>query len=79
MVLRYWGDLSIDQVAATLGCSPGNVKSQSARALAKLRVLLGDAMPERGFQGVAPLGQHQLGAPGPRVAGQADVSDARHG
>jgi hypothetical protein len=42
-------------------------------------VLLGDAMPERGFQGVAPLGQHQLGAPGPRVAGQADVSDARHG
>jgi RNA polymerase sigma-70 factor (sigma-E family) len=43
VVLRYWADLSVDQVAVILGCSPGNVRSQSARALAKLRVLLGDA------------------------------------
>ncbi len=48
VVLRYWADQSIDQVAATLGCSPGNVKSQSARALAKLRDLLDDAATEPG-------------------------------
>jgi RNA polymerase sigma-70 factor (sigma-E family) len=42
VVLRYWADLSVDQVAGLLGCSPGNVKSQSARALDKLRLLLDD-------------------------------------
>ncbi len=42
VVLRYWDDMSVDQVAALLGCSPGNVKSQSARALEKLRLLLDD-------------------------------------
>ena len=40
VVLRYWEDMSVDQVAAQLGCSAGNVKSQSARALVKLRSLL---------------------------------------
>jgi RNA polymerase sigma-70 factor (sigma-E family) len=40
VVLRYWEDMSIEQVAGHLGCSPGNVKSQSARALDKLRRLL---------------------------------------
>jgi len=47
VVLRYWEDLSIEQVADLLGCSPGNVKSQSARSLDKLRVLLGDAVTEQ--------------------------------
>jgi RNA polymerase sigma-70 factor (sigma-E family) len=42
VVLRYWEDMSVDQVAALLGCSAGNVKSQSARSLDKLRQLLGD-------------------------------------
>jgi RNA polymerase sigma-70 factor (sigma-E family) len=40
VVLRYWADLSIEEVAAALGCSPGNVTSQSARALSRLRVSL---------------------------------------
>jgi RNA polymerase sigma-70 factor (sigma-E family) len=40
VVLRYWADLSIEDVASLLGCSPGNVRSQSTRALAKLRVEL---------------------------------------
>jgi RNA polymerase sigma-70 factor (sigma-E family) len=40
VVLRYWLDLSIDDTAALLGCSPGNVRSQSTRALAKLRAEL---------------------------------------
>ena len=44
VVLRYWEDLSVEQVAVLLGCSPGNVKSQSARSLDKLRALLGDAV-----------------------------------
>ena len=52
VVLRYWSDLSVDQVAAVLGCSAGNVKSQSSRALDKLRMLLGDAAAE-----IGPVGQ----------------------
>jgi RNA polymerase sigma-70 factor (sigma-E family) len=37
VMLRYWEDLSDAQIAATLGCSPGTVRSQLSRALAKLR------------------------------------------
>ena len=33
LVLRYLCDLSIDEVAGNLGCSPGTVKSQSAHGL----------------------------------------------
>lgn len=37
VVLRYWFDLTETQAAEVLQCSVGNVKSQSSRALAKLR------------------------------------------
>lgn len=37
LVLRFHCDLSVEQSAALLGCSQGNVKSQTARALAALR------------------------------------------
>ncbi|GAB1511910.1 SigE family RNA polymerase sigma factor [Actinophytocola sp. KF-1] len=37
LVLRFVADLSVDQVAETLGCTPGTVKSQTARGLAALR------------------------------------------
>jgi RNA polymerase sigma factor (sigma-70 family) len=37
IVLRYWQDLTDAQIAAALGCSPGTVRSQLSRALAKLR------------------------------------------
>jgi RNA polymerase sigma-70 factor (sigma-E family) len=37
IVLRYWEDLTDVQIAAALGCSPGTVRSQLSRALAKLR------------------------------------------
>lgn len=37
VVLRFWEDLSIEQTAQVLGTSPGNVKSQTHRALAKIR------------------------------------------
>jgi RNA polymerase sigma-70 factor (sigma-E family) len=38
VVLRYWMEMTETEVAATLGCSVGNVKSQTSRALAKLRL-----------------------------------------
>jgi RNA polymerase sigma-70 factor (sigma-E family) len=40
VVLRYWDDLSVEETAALLGTSPGNVKSQAARGLANLRAAL---------------------------------------
>jgi RNA polymerase sigma-70 factor (sigma-E family) len=59
VVLRYWADLSVDQVAEVLGCSAGNVKSQSARALDKLRIVLGEAMT--GVPGATPPGRPEKG------------------
>jgi len=41
LVLRYWGDLSEAEIAATLGCTAGTVKSQASRGLARLRELAG--------------------------------------
>jgi RNA polymerase sigma-70 factor (sigma-E family) len=37
LVLRYYEDLSEQQIAEALGCRPGTVKSQAAAALASLR------------------------------------------
>jgi RNA polymerase sigma-70 factor (sigma-E family) len=37
VVLRHYDDLSVDDVAAALGCRAGTVKSQTARGLATLR------------------------------------------
>jgi len=49
VVMRYWADMSVDQVADLLGCSAGNVKSQAARGLDKLRAVLGEVdRAERG-------------------------------
>lgn len=43
VVLRHWHDLDVEETARILGCSPGTVKSQNARALAHLRTHLGAA------------------------------------
>ena len=41
LVLRFYCDLNVDQCAEILGCSPGTVKSQTARALEAVRRMLG--------------------------------------
>jgi RNA polymerase sigma-70 factor (sigma-E family) len=40
LVLRFYCDLTVDQTAEMLGCSPGTVKSQTAKALDALRQAL---------------------------------------
>lgn len=53
IVLRFFEDLTEAQTAAVLGCSVGTVKSQTARSLARLRVVApellehSDPTPER--------------------------------
>lgn len=42
VVLRYYDDLSVAEVAAILGCREGTVKSQTARGLDALRTVLAD-------------------------------------
>jgi RNA polymerase sigma-70 factor (sigma-E family) len=45
LVLRYFEDLSEADIAQVLGCSPGSVKSQASRGLARLRAELAPAPP----------------------------------
>lgn len=40
VVLRFFEDASVEQTAQILGCGTGTVKSQTAKALAKLRELV---------------------------------------
>jgi len=41
VALRYFKDMTVDQIAATLGCPAGTVKSRVNRALARLHAILG--------------------------------------
>ncbi|MBM7518184.1 SigE family RNA polymerase sigma factor [Nocardioides nitrophenolicus] len=43
VVLRYFDDLSVADTAKALGCSEGTVKSQTARALDRLRSVFEDS------------------------------------
>ena len=51
VVLRVWEDLSEGETARLLGCSPGSVRSQLSRGLARLRERAGI----RDAVGLAPL------------------------
>ena len=46
VVMRYYSELSVQETAEALGCSPGTVKSQTARALASLRQVLEERQRE---------------------------------
>lgn len=47
VVLRYVEGLDVQETADALRCSTGNVKSQTARGLARLRGLVSDPHPTR--------------------------------
>jgi RNA polymerase sigma-70 factor (sigma-E family) len=61
VVLRYWEDMSVEQVALLVGCSVGNVKSQSARGLDKLRQLLEPALADADRSAPVRSGSHESG------------------
>jgi RNA polymerase sigma-70 factor (sigma-E family) len=42
LVLRFYCDLPDDEIAAYLGCGESTVRSQAARALARMRTMLAD-------------------------------------
>ncbi len=66
LVLRYYCDLDVTQTAEALGCAPGTVKSQTAKALATLRRTLA-----HGSESAPPTGQPAATQP----AGRTGCSD----
>lgn len=72
-VLRYVGDLSIEDTAAALGCTPGTVKQHSARALTALRAAVEPPGP-----GALPLRAPRVDAPSSHRMTDLHPSTERH-
>jgi RNA polymerase sigma-70 factor (sigma-E family) len=65
LVLRFYCDLNVDQAAEILGCSPGTVKSQTARALEAVRRALGPTLAAGSGGQPAAAAQHRIYPGGP--------------
>ncbi|GAA1143225.1 SigE family RNA polymerase sigma factor [Kitasatospora gansuensis] len=46
LVLRYWEDRSVEETAGVLNSSSGAVRTQTVRALGRIRALLGDGIAD---------------------------------
>ena len=66
LVLRFWEDMSVEQVAEVLDCSPGTVKSQTSRGLVSLRKLLGGGADGPDEADFLPNAGRSAGAPAAR-------------
>ncbi len=62
LVLRFWEDLSVEQVAEILDCSTGTVKIQTSRGLARLRKLFGGEADGADETGLLPDAGRSAGA-----------------
>lgn len=57
LVLRFYCDLSVQQTAQVLECSPGTVKSQTAKALRSLRLALASSAVDELGRTAEPQGR----------------------
>jgi RNA polymerase sigma-70 factor (sigma-E family) len=71
LVLRYFCDLNVHQAAEALGCSPGTIKSQTAKALETLRRSVGPGYDQAPSRSPARLADHPDRADQREVAGNA--------
>lgn len=55
LVLRFWDDCSLAEIAEILGCSTGTVKSAISRGLGRLRQLMGVTSPPDGDSKLAEV------------------------
>jgi RNA polymerase sigma-70 factor (sigma-E family) len=73
VVLRHVEGLSVEETASALGCSAGNVKSQSARGLDRLRDLLNPGEPSTATASASIVrpspGRHTSATTDPRTSG----------
>jgi RNA polymerase sigma-70 factor (sigma-E family) len=73
VVLRHVEGLSVEETASALGCSAGNVKSQSSRGLDRLRDLLSPGEPSTAPASASIVrpspGRHTSATTDPRTSG----------